>query len=94
MRTHAYGAHKFIIAFDPDAALTSLSVWVSHPSMRPSLEADHIFETAPPAHAALAALVGRAQEDGVCETGCECGRCVNWPPNVYEVQLTIAHVTP
>jgi hypothetical protein len=94
MPADTFDAHKFIVAFDPDAALTTLSVWVSHPSMRSSLEQDHIFETAPPAHEALAALVGRADEDGLCEPGHECGRCVNWPPKVYEVQLTIAHVTP
>jgi hypothetical protein len=90
-----FDAHKFIVAFDPDAALTSLSVWVSHPSMRPSLEKDHIFDAAPDAHAALAALVGRADEDGpCCEPGQECGRCVNWPPKVYEVEVSITHVTP
>lgn len=54
-----------------------------------------MFDTAPPAHQALADMIQRAEDDGgCCEPDHFCGRCVNWPPSVYEVQLTINRVTP
>lgn len=79
----------FIIALDHTHALNTLSVWLGNPGIRPTLEEGHIFDTPEPAHTALAAMKERAQEDGVCEPGHECGRCVPWPPHVYRLQVTI-----
>lgn len=79
---------KFIVALGQNAAVTSLSVWCSHPTMRPALEESNIFDTADAARDRLAYLV-EASADDACEPGHECGRCVDWPPQIYEVDLSI-----
>lgn len=79
---------KYVIAFDESDALNSVAVWHGQPTVRDALRSQ-IFGQEIPAREALAALIERAAGEGACEPGHECGRCVNWPPKVWHVQLSI-----
>lgn len=82
---------KYIIASTREAALNAASVWQSHPVMRASLER-RMFEEEHPARKALAATIQRAEAEGVCEPGHECGRCENWPPKLWHVQVSVTRL--
>lgn len=83
---------KFIVGLDENDALTSLSVWSRHPEIRDSLSESNVFDSADEARARLASLIAQAEADGVCEPGHECGRCIDWPPQVWDVKLSAAPV--
>lgn len=80
---------KYIVALDADAALNTLAVWYGQPTLRPMLAQGDVFDEPQPARDALAQMIRRADEEGTCEPGHECGRCINWPPQVWEIDLEI-----
>lgn len=89
--------HKYIINLTADGALNTLAVWQGQPDLRPMLAQNHVYDEPQPARDALAEMIRRANEEGACEPGheygpCGCGRCVNWPPRIWQIDLEIVPV--
>lgn len=79
---------KFTVSLGRDDALNTVSVWQNHPNMRKPLSRSNVFDSVDEARARLADLIEQANADGICEPGHECGRCVNWPPQVWDVEIS------
>lgn len=87
--------HKFTVSLDEDdaARATHMAHAYRNTDIGASLRRGNVFDTAAEAFARLDELVAQGKADGECEPGHECGRCVNWPPQVYEVVISTATVS-
>lgn len=88
--------HLYTVSLHPEDAVRSASLAHEYrdKDLGKSLRRDNVFDTAAEAHARLAEMIERAEADTMCEPGHECGRCVNWPPKVYEVVISATPVQP
>lgn len=86
---------KFTVSLDVADAVrtTQMAHEYREKDLGQALRRGNVFDTADAAHDRLDELIAQAQEDGVCEPGHECGRCINWPPQVYEVTISVATVS-
>jgi hypothetical protein len=80
--------HKFIVGLDQDDAVNTIAVWSQHPRVRDALSASNVFDSVESARSRLTELVEQGNQEGTCEPGHECGRCKDWPPQVWEVTLS------
>lgn len=83
--------HHFTVSLDPDDAVTTAQLVHRYPDkeLGKALRMTNVFDTEAEAKARLAVLIEETG-DNVCPPGHECGRCINWPPKVYEVTITVA----
>lgn len=83
--------HAFTVSFNEDDAARSAHMAHEYRDrdLGQALRRANVFDTADTARARLAELIEQGKADGICEPGHECGRCVNWPPKVYEVVIKI-----
>jgi hypothetical protein len=81
--------HRYTVSLDADDAVNaaSLAERYKDKDLGRSLRQGNVFDTAAQAHARLAELIEQAEAENMCEPGHECGRCRNWPPQVYEVVI-------
>lgn len=88
--------HRFTVSLGPDDAVNSATLAERYrdKDLGKNLRRSNVFDTAADAHARLAELIEQANAEGTCEPGHECGRCVNWPPKVYEVVISATPVQP
>lgn len=84
--------HHFTVSLDPDDAVnaTHMAHRYRDRDLGQSLRRGNVFDTLDEADARLAELIEQAKGENMCEPGHECGRCVNWPPKVYEVTIMVA----
>lgn len=87
--------HQFTVSMNSADAVRSASMAHEYrdKDLGQALRRGNVFDTAAEAHDRLAELTGQAEAEGMCEPGHECGRCINWPPKVYEVVITAATVS-
>lgn len=86
--------HKFVVALDESDALTTMTVWERHESVRVGLT-DTVFSERDDAVKRCAALIKQAEDESPfgCKVPCdEHSRCVGFNPQVWEVRLSVAPV--
>lgn len=81
--------HHFTVSRDADDAVNAVAIAHRYrdKDLGRSLRQGNVFDTLDEADARLAELVEQARGEDMCEPGHECGRCINWPPKVYEVVI-------
>ncbi len=81
--------HHFTVSRDAEDAGRSASLAYEYrdKDLGRSLRKRNVFDTLDEADARLAEMVEQAKGEGMREPGHECGRCINWPPKVYEVVI-------
>jgi hypothetical protein len=87
--------HKFAVCLDPKDAVRSVSLAHEYRTddLGMELRRSTVFDTADAAHDRLVEMIAQAEEDGRCEPGHGCGRCIDWPPQVYEVTINASMVS-
>jgi hypothetical protein len=80
--------HKFVVGLGQDDAVNTISVWSGHPDLRDALSKANVFDTVEEARSRLNEMIEQASQEWTCEPGHECGRCIDWPPQVWEVSLS------
>jgi hypothetical protein len=80
--------HKFIVGLDQDDAVNITAVWSQHSRVRDTLSASNVFDSVEAARSRLTEMIEQGNQEGTCEPGHECGRCKDWPPQVWEVTLS------
>lgn len=81
--------HKYTVSRSPEDAVNSASLAHQYrdKDLGAALRRGNVFDTPDAAHDRLAELIAQSKKDGECEPGHECGRCRDWPPQVYEVVI-------
>jgi hypothetical protein len=80
--------HKFIVGLDQDDAVNTIAVWSGHPYLRDVVSNGNVFDSVEAARSRLTEMIEQGNQEGTCEPGHECGRCKDWPPQVWEVTLS------
>lgn len=83
--------HNFTVSLDGEDAINSASLAYQYrdKDLGQALRKRNVFDTLDEADARLAELIEQAKGENMCEPGHECGRCIHWPPKVYEVVIKV-----